>query len=251
MYDAHIVRINKRPGDQAQILLHRKLVDKFVKYQSPNLSNIDVSVLEIGSGSGRVALEFLKRGYEYSAIEPTNVMRITTISNLKNAGFKSPTFKMYSDRLPSISKNLENKFDFVVMIHVLEHAKHGYEAREWLESIKKTLKPGGLVLVVSPDSTDYKWNFFDCDWSHSFPTTLSNVSELLTDVDFKILRSSGIRSWLSNPPAKFFLKLIRQIFPFKTINILGKIVFKQELLGTGFGAGFLFQNIFIIAKNEN
>jgi hypothetical protein len=70
-------------------------------------------------------------------------------------------------------------------------------------------------------------------------------------VDFKILRSSGIRSWLSNPPAKFFLKLIRQIFPFKTINILGKIVFKQELLGTGFGAGFLFQNIFIIAKNEN
>ncbi len=248
MYEAHITRINKRPGDRLQILLHRKLVEKFLKHQTSNVLNQDVSVLEVGCGTGRVAIEFLKRGYRYAAIEPTDVMRTTTSANLIDAGFSDSLFQIYQDRLPVIPKSLHKKFDYVVMVHVLEHAKSGYEAREWLESIKKMLKPGGSLLIISPDSTDYKWSFYDCDWSHAFPTTLSNVSELLIDVEYKIMIAQGIRSWISNPFGKFLLKFLRKIFPFKSTNLFGQALLNQELLGTGFGAGFLFQNLFIVAK---
>ena len=251
MYDAHLTRIHKRPGNYAQILLTRKLIDKFLKHQNLNLPNNEVSVVEVGCGSGRVALEFLKRGYRYSAIEPTESMRTTTFALLANVGIDKSSFEIFSERLPSTPENLEKKVDFVVMIHVLEHAKSGYDAREWLESINKILKPGGLLLIVSPDTVDYKWNFYDCDWSHAFPTTRSNVSELLMDCDFKILKTSEIRSWISNPIGKFVLGIIRKTFPFKTMNLFGKILLKQELLGTGFGVGFLFKNIFIVAQSRN
>jgi SAM-dependent methyltransferase len=251
MYDAHLARIHKRPGNYAQILLHKKLIDKFLKHENLNLPNEEISVVEVGCGSGRIALEFLNRGYRYSAIEPTDSMRHATFALLANAGIHRSSFEIFQQRLPSTPKKLEKKVDFVVMIHVLEHAKSGYEAREWLESVNKILKPGGLLLIVSPDSVDYKWNFYDCDWSHAFPTTRSNVTELLLDVDFKILKASEIRSWISNPIGKFFLGIIREIFPFKTINLIGKILLKQELLGTGFGVGFLFKNIFIVAQSRS
>ena len=251
MYDAHLARIHERPGNYAQILLTRKLIDKFLKHQNLNLPNNEVSVVEVGCGSGRVALEFLKRGYRYSAIEPTESMRTTTFALLANVGIDKSLFEIFQVRLPSTPENLEKKVDFVVMIHVLEHAKSGYDAREWLESINKILKPGGLLLIVSPDTVDYKWNFYDCDWSHAFPTTRSNVSELLMDCDFKILKATEIRSWISNPIGKFFLSIIRKTFPFKTMNLFGKILFDQELLGTGFGVGFLFKNIFIVAQSRN
>ena len=57
MYNAHLARIYERPGDRAQILLHRKLVDRFLKYQDVNLLNKEISVMEVGCGSGRIALE--------------------------------------------------------------------------------------------------------------------------------------------------------------------------------------------------
>ena len=182
MYDTHLERISQRPGERIQVLLHRKLLEKF-------LSKVDndfpiSEILEIGPGGGRLAREIISRGINYAAVEPTKSMITATQESICKNELSGYQLEIYGDKLPNLDSKLLNRFDAVLLVHVLEHAYNPYDAHDWLSALKTTLKPGGYVFLMSPDYIDYQGEFFECDWSHSFPTTLNNVREIMKDVGF-------------------------------------------------------------------
>ena len=40
------------------------------------------------------------------------------------------------------------------------------------------LRPGGILFILSPDLMDWKEDFYNCDFSHSNPTTVRRTHEI-------------------------------------------------------------------------
>lgn len=95
-----------------------------------------ISVLDFGSGSGRIAKELTKAGYDVygcdiiappSDIDPTRSRQIQ----------RSPYHLPYDDDM----------FDVVLSTSVLEHARN---PEEYMPEIKRVLKPGGMAMHLLP-----------------------------------------------------------------------------------------------------
>ncbi len=95
------------------------------------------SLLDIGSGTGAFANEMKNSGWQITALEPDELAR-------KNS------LELYNIKALSTSNlfNLEDKFDAITLWHVLEHV---YPLHEYIEQIKKLLKPDGKLFVAVPN----------------------------------------------------------------------------------------------------
>jgi hypothetical protein len=246
MYDLHLKRISSRPGEKFQKYLHGKWLTKFLG--SIKEHGVVEKILEVGPGGGRLAVEILTRGFNYSCIEPTQSMLSLTKEKIDKAFLGSPDVKYYGEKLPKISNKLTSTQDAVVMIHVLEHADNPTVAFEWLSAIKTTLNSCGFLFIISPDYRDYGVDFFDCDWTHSYPTTLNNVVEIVEESGFEVIVAKAMRSWISNPIGKLPLMIIRRILPIRAINWIGSKTLNHDLLGTGLASSLFYRNLFIVAK---
>ncbi len=252
MYDSHLTRISNRPGEKLQVILATKLIDKFLKSTSfnPNKNSKSANVIEIGSGSGRMLPILHKLGFVYTAVEPTRLMRTELEKVARRSNIEKGVFHIVENSLPNLPNEFENRFDLAIALHVIEHAPNPYNAREWLDEIKRVLKSGGHLLVVTPFFPDYQWRFYDVDWSHSFPTTVNNLREILVDLDFHIIEATTIRGWSSNKLYSVLIGFLLRILPVAPLDYLAKLIFKQELLYSGFSAGFLRRNTFLIARKN-
>lgn len=68
------------------------------------------------------------------------------------------------------------------MSHVLEHSPSWLAAREMVSTCRDLLSDEGYVVVVGPDALSWRREFWNVDWSHGYPTTIRNVSQLFNDV---------------------------------------------------------------------
>jgi SAM-dependent methyltransferase len=246
MYDSHLKRISARPGEKLQVFLHERIIQKFLERVEPAFTIREV--LEVGPGGGRVSVQLISKGFKYVSIEPTKSMAFATQQRIKK--YISSDFKLenYSERLPAVNTSLLDRFDAVFLIHVLEHAANPYEGHQWLSSIEKTLRPGGYLFLLCPDYTSYKADFYNVDWSHSFPTTVSNTKEIVCDAGFVDIYSNGIRGWNLNSINKTLLALLLMIFPIKAINVVAQKLTGVEKFGSGFASAFLYRNVFVVGR---
>ena len=118
-------------------------------------------VLETGPGRGVFADACLKAGAEYYAVEPNRQMA----ESLETRGAK--VVCAMAPPLPDMDKS----FDFAVMINVMEHMNSMRDALQITQQIREVLKPKGKFVICSPDYLNYRYNFFNCDFSHSYVTT--------------------------------------------------------------------------------
>jgi len=244
-YESHLKRINDRPGEKLQVQLSQRILAELPisKFLEKNRKNC--RVLEIGPGSGRVAKLLLKSGFLYEAIEPTPIMR----SNLISASRSYPNMgNVWAHQMPDFDPKQISRYDFVLAFHVLEHMRDQYEAREFLSSCFKMLKPNGYILIVSPDYRDYKNLFYEIDWSHGFPTSVERVRSLLFDIGFEDIVSRGSRAGMTSHFFKACLFTLDRILP---LSILDHVFFKStghRLLASGFSVGFLKKNVIAFAR---
>lgn len=136
-------------------------------------------VLEIGPGRGVLADLCLERSIGYTAIEPNP----TLAQSLESRG--AEVIRAIVPPLPDV----KNKFDFVVMVNVLEHMDGTKEALEIAGQIRQCLEPGGRFIVCSPDYMSMRQHFFNCDFSHGYVTTQRRLSQLLLSAGYVPLRS--------------------------------------------------------------
>ncbi|MBW2046492.1 MAG: class I SAM-dependent methyltransferase [Deltaproteobacteria bacterium] len=166
-------------------------------------------ILEIGPGLGIFADICLKRNIEYYAVEPNQQMA----SALEKKGIK--VIRAIVPPLPEFKMT----FDAVVMIQVLEHMDTMRDAIHITQQIWRVLKPGGKLIISSPDYLNLRLNFFNCDFSHNYVTTHRRVKGLLINAGF----SSFKHFYLSGPFSGFLCILISAVasrLPFGILNAL-------------------------------
>ena len=96
------------------------------------------SLLDIGCGMGGFLLAGKRLGLDVLGVEPSD-----THSKAAVEIFGLNVVKGYYQ-----SHHLDRQFDFIVLSHVIEHI---HEPREFLVDVMKALKPGGRIILITPN----------------------------------------------------------------------------------------------------
>jgi SAM-dependent methyltransferase len=189
------------------------------------------SVLEIGPGRGLFADVCQKKDIAYTCLDISSTL-LQKI-NVKNRVNALAQFLPFS----------ENSFDAVFAANVLEHMQGFREAVQFIENMKRVVRPNGVVAVRVPNVMAWKMHFWNGDYTHGFPTTPRNVSQIFFDLDLDIvdlravsgpvigrnayllsLFSSIIPSGLFNHGARLHNSFDKRVYSLKTSLLLGFII---------------------------
>ena len=144
------------------------------------------SILDFGSGSGEM-IKALSPNFSVVGLEPEKSVRESCISQ---------GMQIYESSTEALQAR--KKFDLVTLFHVVEHF---YKPEAELSQIYELVRPGGLLLIETPNSQDallttYKSRSFSefTYWSHH-PMLHSNRSlgSLVGRSKFDLIINSGIQ----------------------------------------------------------
>jgi hypothetical protein len=151
------------------------------------------SVLEIGPGHGYFAEHCRDAGFTYEFCDTSPAV----LSKMNELGFQG-----HLGLIQDVAPNL-GKYDMIWMSHVLEHSPTWLAAREMVSTCRDLLSEEGFVVIVGPDALNWRREFWNVDWSHGYPTTIRNVSQLLNDVDLKKIKAQHLRNGSDNLLVRF------------------------------------------------
>lgn len=115
------------------------IVESIRKYSGSG--DTSLSVLDIGCGNGNISIPLASLGYRILGID-------TNAASIEYATKKNP-FLNVSFKIADIAVlEVDEKFDVIICSEVLEHLNEPHEA---LLSIKRMLKPSGLLIVTIPN----------------------------------------------------------------------------------------------------
>lgn len=98
-------------------------------------------ILDIGCGNGSLTNFILQQGYEVVGIEESE-------SGIKLASDNYPDCQFIQGSIYDLPyKKLEEKFDIVISLEVIEHL---FYPKELVRAAKKILKPNGILIITTP-----------------------------------------------------------------------------------------------------
>jgi predicted TPR repeat methyltransferase len=197
--------------------------------------NPSCKFLEIGPGVGLFAdilHATMADKLNYRAIEPN--------ASLCELGIKKG-YVMLNAQIPPIPDTHEwNEFDCIYFSHVLEHMPGCTAVVETLRGVHALLKDGGYLVIFSPDYLDWREDFFDGDYSHTYITTERRFKELLPDTGFEIVSTHRYRACYLFPstliiyPMHLAIKaaagLLYNLFPRFDVLFKMKLTFARNIL---------------------
>ena len=208
-------------------------------------TNLDrsVQVLEVGAGTGLLAEILEEKGFKnYSAVEPCSELA-------KNLCKKLSDTNIFTERLPNLAKEFDEKYDLVIALHVIEHAESGYKAREWIQELSRCTKPGGFIALAAPCALDYGLEFWDVDWSHGFPTTLRNLTQIANDLNLEVVEGDKTRAGNCSLAYKFIAIPLKFLIPFRLIDRFSSRLVGRSL-GTGLKLAIFNKNVFMVLRRK-
>lgn len=99
------------------------------------------TLLDIGSGYGYFLNEARKHNLKVLGIEPSIFLYRHSVKNFK-LPILNQTFEEY------IKRNKKDTFDFIILIHVIEHIP---DPKTFINKTAKLLKPGGILYIETPN----------------------------------------------------------------------------------------------------
>ncbi|MBW4596874.1 MAG: class I SAM-dependent methyltransferase [Brasilonema angustatum HA4187-MV1] len=174
-------------------------------------------ILDVGCGEGALIAFLKEKGYTNLSgfdISPQNV------AICHRLGFK---FVQQLDVLQLKQDPRAERYDVIFAIDILEHLPK-QAAAQFLEQIRKQLKPGGYVVVQTPNMG----SVFGClyryaDLSHEFGLTEHSAVSLLTIAGFAAEKVEIKPSW----NASTFLGYLREAY----LRVLHQVIFLAEGAG--------------------
>jgi 2-polyprenyl-3-methyl-5-hydroxy-6-metoxy-1,4-benzoquinol methylase len=139
------------------------------------------SLLEIGSGSGA-----------FLSLANSQLKRVVGIELDKKSQvyMKQKGLEVYEDL-----KSVENqKFDIIVMFHVLEHI---LQPAEFLDQIKEKLSSNGKIVIEVPNIDDALCSLYDIEEFKDFYFCIAHVSYFSNNTLAKCLKQAGMSSQIS------------------------------------------------------
>lgn len=137
-------------------------------------------LLDIGCGNGDYLLLMRNLGWEVRGIEPDpNAARV----GREKYGLDITAGLINEVDLP------ENYFDVVTLNHVIEHL---HDPLETLQAVRRLLKKGGRIVLVTPNTGSLGHKLFQKDWRgletprHLFIYSVKNIKSLLSKAGYKV-----------------------------------------------------------------
>ena len=134
--------------------------------------------MDLGAGTGAFASVMQQSGWTVSALEPETQAR-------KKAA------DLYALELEDSSKLFElndNQFDAITLWHVIEHV---HSLHQYLDQLKKVLKPGGIIFIAVPNYTAYDAGLYKEFWAaYDTPRHLYHFSPMAMQ---KLLQGHGLQ----------------------------------------------------------
>jgi SAM-dependent methyltransferase len=130
-------------------------------------------ILEIGPGHGEFAARLMAGGFaNYDVVEPNDTLR----AKAESLGVR----RAKSYFVPEL-REPDASYDAIIVCDVFEHMNNTQEAQRFVAEAKRVLRHGGILLILSPDLMDWKEDFYNCDFSHSNPTTVRRTHEMFVN----------------------------------------------------------------------
>lgn len=140
-------------------------------------------LLEIGCGNGNRLALFRNLGWETNGIEPD--AGAAQLARAKGLNVLSATLQ--PGAIPAASYNV------ILMSHVIEHVS---DPQEIIRECHRLLRPGGLLVMLTPNTDSLGHRYFGRDWLHLDPPrhlhlfNSRNLTKLCTDTGFRNIRTT-------------------------------------------------------------
>lgn len=106
----------------------------------------DARFLELGVGTGRIALPFIRAGYDYTGVDISRAMMARLRTKVASAGPEAPRYRLVVGDVMHVP--LAPAFDVVVMVHVLHLVD---DWRAVLDEARRVLRPGGRIVLANDE----------------------------------------------------------------------------------------------------
>ena len=136
-----------------QIVKKLALANKLKLINSFKTSN--KNLLDVGCGTGDFLLTCKNNGWKVTGVEPNAKAKI--IAESKLAGESASEIYSEINQL-----NNESQFDVITLWHVLEHVPN---PDNYISTLKKLLKPNGVLIVAVPNFKSYDANYYKQFWA--------------------------------------------------------------------------------------
>ncbi len=136
-----------------QIVKKHALTNKLKLINS--FKTADKNLLDIGCGTGDFLLVCKNNGWKVTGVEPNAKAKITADNKLKGTSDS----EVY-DEINQL-KN-EAQFDVITLWHVLEHVPN---LEAYISTLKKLLKPNGVLIVAVPNFKSFDANYYKQYWA--------------------------------------------------------------------------------------
>lgn len=245
----------KNPHSDSVAKIMQKNNYKLINYLCSMFEPKQLDILEIGPGKGYfkdAVQKYTDEGYtlNYYAVDRNKNI-------LLNLGINKNNF--FVAEMPHIK--CDKKFDIIFIGYVIEHLSSGLELFEALSNVKSLLNDNGILVLQFPDSMKLGMEFYNIDYTHSFPTTKRNVNQALLDNSMYVKKAINLRGILYTKKVDrriryFFKSFIMSFYSYRIMNIVSKIFYHVPLwdLGNIFWRtyGLLKEpNVMFIAKQKS
>jgi len=158
-------------------------------------------VLELGPGRGPFAEQCQQQRLTYTCVD-ISARLLNDLDHLpRRVQALVPPLPFASDQ-----------FDVSFAANFLEHMLDFRHAYDLMDEMKRVIRPGGVVCHCIPNFMDWGLQFWNGDYTHSFPTTPRRAAQLYLDLglrDIAIYPFSG--PWVG--PLAHFGNLIGKLIP--------------------------------------
>ena len=200
----------------------KELVDYLIRRFMPFLwlYKSKPKILDLGCGRGEYLEKFESFGWKAEGFDRSLPENIKLHNIVKIGDLERP--------LPY----RKNTFDLVFCKSVIEHQ---YYPEKLISEIYRILKPGGKILILTPDIESIKFIFWT-DFTHRSPFTLSSLKDILQINNFKILTCEKFIQlpyvW-GHPARKIVCWIAKFFYTQNTKNKLIKFSKEKMLLAIG------------------
>jgi SAM-dependent methyltransferase len=213
-YDNFYLHEHPHWAQKLLVYFNRQILSFLLSFFIP--SKKQISLLEVGPG----------KGYFYRACRNSSRVEYSCVDQNRLILDHLPEDQAFQQTVPPLP-DMNRKFDIIYSAYLIEHLNGGKEVYEFAESCAKHLQPNGLLVLLAPDCLAQKLEFWNMDYTHTYPTTARNVSMILRENRFSILGIHPINGLLTVP--KFHRRTVYWIL--KSIFFLYSYRFFQGLLG--------------------
>lgn len=180
----------------------------------------NAKVLDIGAGRGEMLTSMKNWGYEnYLGIDITH----STVDFCQSLGLNCE----YTDNTDEWLQRHPEEFDTITLLDVIEHIQK-HETFNFLESIRNSLKPGGTLIIQTPnlqapDGQLHRYN----DFTHEFGYTETSLAQVLRSSGFNNFYFRGFEEFVKDNFSEKKKKFYRKYY-WKYVRWTRKITFNKN-----------------------